>query len=727
MRPAAPASAAALGVRRRDWAGPAVAAPMPAARDARAGLALTDRHLLRDGRPWVPVSGELHYSRVPRERWAERLELMRSGGVTVVSTYVPWIHHEAERGAARFDGRLDLGAFLDGCRAAGLEVVLRIGPWVHGELRGGGFPDWVRAAPVVHRSDDPGYLALVRAWFGRIGAAVGGRELLAVQLENELLDRPGHLVTLKGLARAAGLAAPLWTATAWDGAVLPPGEVMPVYSGYADGFWTDADAPWDPAFRAHFFFSDAWDPPRPAAAPGPFPPATCELGGGMATAYHRRPRPSGRDVAAVALCKIGSGSVWQGFYMYAGGTNPPGGTQESHATGYPNDVPRLGYDFHAPIGEAGTLSPGHAELRRQHAFLAAFGAELAAAPASLPDERPDGVEDGATLRWAVRGPFLFVAWHQPHVPLAAYRGARFDVDGALLPSRPVDIPPGTLAAWPVGLDVHGVRLDWATASALTVLPGPGGPTLVLCAEQGVPVEVAAGGAVLAAEPGRAPVRLLDRLDVLVLTPRDAATAWVCDGRLLLSAADLRWGADGRVVASGPSVDVYDPALRAFRRLALRPDGDGGAGEAEEVEVRLVRAAGEVPAQYGRHEGRPSAPSPDVFDELVAVYEVALPAWAVAPDADALLHIDWAGDVAELRVDGRAATDRFWDGSRWVVSLRDAGCVPGSAVTLHVLPLAAGSPVHLPADARRRADAATGPLLAVDRVLAQRRQAWREIA
>ncbi|MFD0575598.1 hypothetical protein [Dactylosporangium darangshiense] len=137
-------------------------------------------------------------------------------------------------------------------------------------------------------------------------------------------------------------------------------------------------------------------------------------------------------------------------------------------------------------------SPGHAELRRQHAFLAAFGADLAAAPASLPDERPDGVEDGATLRWAVRGPFLFLAWHQPHVPLAPYRGARFAVDGALLPSRPVDIPPGTLAAWPVGLDVHGVRLDWATASALTVLPGPGGPTLVLCAEEGVPVEVAAG-------------------------------------------------------------------------------------------------------------------------------------------------------------------------------------------------------------------------------------------
>jgi hypothetical protein len=706
-----------LGVRRRRWPGPAVAAPMPAAGEARDGLALTDRHLVRAGRPWIPVSGELHYSRVPRGRWAERLELMRAGGVSVVSTYVPWIHHEPVEGQARFDGGLDVGAFVDAGRAAGLEVVLRIGPWAHGELRNGGFPDWVQAAPVKHRTDDPAYLDLVRPWFARIGAAVAGRELLAVQLENELLDEPGHLVTLKGLARAAGLSAPLWTATAWDGARLPPGEVMPVYSGYADGFWTAADAPWDPAFRAHFFFSGAWDPPRPPVEPGPFPPATCELGGGMATAYHRRPRPSGRDVAAVALCKIGSGSVWQGFYMYCGGTNPPSpdGTQESHATGYPNDVPRLGYDFHAPIGEAGATGAGHAELRRQHAFLAAFGEDLAPAPASLPDALPVGVEDGGTLRWAVRGPFLFVAWHQPHVPLPVYRGARFRIDDTVLPSRPLDIPPGTLAAWPVGLDVQGVHVDWATASALTVLPGSV-PTLVLCAEAGIPVEVATGGAVHAVRPGRSPLSL-PGLDVLVLAPSDAALAWVGDDRrLLLSAADLRWGADGRVAATGPDVQRYDPSRRAFRPLAM--DGPAAPGQPVDVGVRLRRPAAEgVPAEYGRFAGRPSAPSPAVFDALAAVYEVDLP----GPAGDALLHIDWAGDVAELRVGGRAVTDRFWDGSRWVVNLLDAGWAPGTAVTLHVLPLAPGSPVNLPPDAGRRAEAA------VDRVWLEPRHTWREVA
>ena len=284
--------------------------------DVRPGLSLTSRGLLRDGRPWLPVSGELHYTRVPRERWTERLRLMRAGGISVVSTYVFWLHHEPERGQTRFDGRYDVAAFVDAVRAEGLEIILRIGPWAHGEMRNGGFPDWVQQLPVQHRTDDPAYLELVGEWFGRLAAALDGRctpdTVLGIQLDNELYDQPGHLVTLKRLAREAGLSAPLWTATAWGGADLPDPEVLPLWGGYGDGFWVDPGEPWDPTFRAHYFFSDTWDDPgigadvrgeeaghRAELSPW-FPAATCELGGGMATAYHRRPRLDALDIAAVA-------------------------------------------------------------------------------------------------------------------------------------------------------------------------------------------------------------------------------------------------------------------------------------------------------------------------------------------------------------------------------------------------------------------------------------------
>lgn len=734
----------------------AVPAPMPTPREAAHDIEVTDRALLRRGIPWIPVSGEIHYSRVPRDRWGERARQLRAGGVTIASTYVFWLHHVPERGAPRFDGGLDVGAFIDECADAGLDVALRIGPWAHGEARNGGFPDWVQNAPVEHRSDDPAYLELVAEWFGQLAAALAGRvqpggPVVAIQLENELYDRPEHLVTLKRLAREAGMAAPLWTATAWGGAELPAAEVFPLYGGYGDGFWTEPDAPWDATFRSHYFFSHVWDDPGvgadvrasqgfaaasvTASAASPFPPATCELAGGMATAYHRRPWPSGLDVAAVAHTKIGNGSAWQGYYMYAGGTNPGIDLEESHATGYPNDMSRLSYDFHAPIGQAGDLAESSALLRGQHAFLDAFGARLADLPSALPDELPADVDDSRTLRWAVRGDadegFLFVSWHQPHVPLRTYERAQFSVGDVVLPEHPVDIPAGTLARWPLGTRIGATRVRWATASALTLLPAPpsGVPTLVLVADAGVPVELAVAGAEpRLVAPSLDPVRL-DGADLLVLPPE--APVWVRSGSqgermLLLSEGELAWDDSGVVVRSRTDdavVRAYDPASRAWRACDVAPRGV----PARDADVAAVCVADpeDVPSDYGFAGERHSAPTCDAIEDLAAIYRLGLPDWALDPAHDAVVEIEWAGDAGQVRIDGRIADDRYWDGSTWSLSVQDLGLADSADVLL--LPLAADSTVWLPepaAERRRRAGAA--PLLALDRVRVTSRGPWRRV-
>lgn len=177
-------------------------------------IEVTSRYLTRGGRPWFPVSGEFHYSRYPAGEWEEELLKMKAGGITVVASYVIWIHHEEIEGRVRFDGDRDLRRFAELCARHGLDFIPRIGPWVHAEVRNGGLPDWVSARDCVPRTDDPVYLEAVGGWFTAIAEQLRGLDrahggpIVAVQIENELYDQPGHLLTLKRMAQELGLSAP---------------------------------------------------------------------------------------------------------------------------------------------------------------------------------------------------------------------------------------------------------------------------------------------------------------------------------------------------------------------------------------------------------------------------------------------------------------------------------------------------------------------------------------
>ncbi|MVA75182.1 beta-galactosidase [Auraticoccus sp. F435] len=713
---------------------------------------LTSRWLEVDGARCIPVSGELHYSRVPRRRWEEELRLLVASGITMVSTYVFWIHHEREQGRVRFDGDLDVAEFIVTADRVGIDVVLRIGPWAHGESRNGGLPDWVLATAPSTRQDDPTYLALVQRWFERLGEQVGhhcgpdGR-VVAIQLENELYDQPTHITTLKRLARGAGLSAPLWTATAWGGALLPPHEVLPVYSGYADGFWADQGSGWDDSFRDHFTFSHRWDDPGVGAdqrAAGlevvvrdldpEFPPATCELGGGMATAYHRRPVARGEDIAAVANVKLGNGSVWQGFYMYAGGTNPEDHLQESHATGYPCDLPRFDYDFQAALGATGLPGPGMAALREHNAFVGAFGDRLADMGSTLPDGAPVDVHDLATLRWAVRSDgrsgFLFINTHQPHQPLSGHTDVQLrvglDEEELLVPDQPVDLPSGLVARWPLQLDIEGVRLQWATASVVGLVPGAP-PTLVLRAEAGVPArlllapgstgeldgrQVALGMTPLELLPGG--VLVVDgRLRILLVDGEQVGRLWFLDGQLVDSVHPV-WSDRGRLTARAaeqPAVARWSG--RCFEPVALTPTGHPVL---RPVQVTRVREPSDPPARYGHHAGRSSAPSDEQLDAVAGVWQLPpLHPGDVGPGALLELLVRWEGDVAQLRADGVPVADRFWDGREWRIDI--TALPPQAVLTLHVAPLTTRTVVDLDpvAEARRREAAVLCAVLGVELV------------
>ncbi len=55
-----------------------------------------------DGKPLQIISGELHYERIPREYWRDRLKKARAMGLNTISTYVFWNLHEPQARRLRF-------------------------------------------------------------------------------------------------------------------------------------------------------------------------------------------------------------------------------------------------------------------------------------------------------------------------------------------------------------------------------------------------------------------------------------------------------------------------------------------------------------------------------------------------------------------------------------------------------------------------------------------------
>ena len=53
------------------------------------------RGFIIGGRHVLPVMGEIHYSRVPEQEWRREIQKMKAGGITVIATYVFWIHQRA--------------------------------------------------------------------------------------------------------------------------------------------------------------------------------------------------------------------------------------------------------------------------------------------------------------------------------------------------------------------------------------------------------------------------------------------------------------------------------------------------------------------------------------------------------------------------------------------------------------------------------------------------------
>jgi beta-galactosidase len=203
-------------------------------------------HFELDGKPFQIISGAIHYARVPRAYWRDRLRKARAMGLNTVETYVFWNLHEPSPDQFDFSGQNDVAEFIREAQQEGLFVILRPGPYVCAEWDFGGYPAWLLREPGMEvRTSNPAFIAAATHWFHRLGLelaplqSANGGPILAVQVENEYgsfgsdhnyMEQIHHLLLDSGFNRAM-----LYTADGAD--ELPNGSLpeLPAVINFGSG------------------------------------------------------------------------------------------------------------------------------------------------------------------------------------------------------------------------------------------------------------------------------------------------------------------------------------------------------------------------------------------------------------------------------------------------------------------------------------------------------------
>ena len=137
-------------------------APVPPRSPQRHTFTVSGHQFLMDGKPYQIISGEMHYPRIPREYWRDRLRKAHAMGLNTITTYVFWNVHEPRPGVFDFCGQNDIAEYIREAQTEGLNVILRPGPYVCAEWELGGYPSWLlKDRDVVLRSTEPKYTAAV--------------------------------------------------------------------------------------------------------------------------------------------------------------------------------------------------------------------------------------------------------------------------------------------------------------------------------------------------------------------------------------------------------------------------------------------------------------------------------------------------------------------------------------------------------------------------------------
>lgn len=316
-------------------------------------FAIQGEAFLLDGKPFRLLSGAMHYFRIPREYWRDRLLKLRECGLNTVETYVAWNAHEPTEGKFCFDGMLDLGAFLDTAAELGLYAIVRPGPYICAEWEGGGLPAWLLTVSGLRiRCDNAPYLEKVQHFFERLfpilvpRLCTRGGNILMLQVENEYGSYGNdkqYLRKLEDMYRSLGADCMFYRSDG-DAPFMMHAAETGIYA--ADNFGSDPVGHKKNmealGYRAPFFCGEYW----------------CGWFDHWHEKHHRR---SAQDVANELETFLQIGGHLN-YYMFCGGTNFGfwSGANDIPGTYAPTTT---SYDYDSLLTEAGDRTEKYYRVR----------------------------------------------------------------------------------------------------------------------------------------------------------------------------------------------------------------------------------------------------------------------------------------------------------------------------------------------------------------------------
>ncbi|MBD3218553.1 MAG: hypothetical protein GF310_09780 [candidate division Zixibacteria bacterium] len=123
-------------------------------------IALSEHKILIGKEEYLPFSAEIHYFRVPKRYWSICFERIKRAGFKIISTVIPWNHHEDQNREFDFSGfadqSKDLIVFIELAREFGFKMIVRPGPFINAQVKRNGLPSFLDKYPEIFAKNSEG-------------------------------------------------------------------------------------------------------------------------------------------------------------------------------------------------------------------------------------------------------------------------------------------------------------------------------------------------------------------------------------------------------------------------------------------------------------------------------------------------------------------------------------------------------------------------------------------